>query len=52
VPFAGAPAAMLHAWQSVASPPPHALAQHTPSTQNPDVHWFVALHVAPFGCFA
>src|SRR5207249_4336521 len=27
--------------------PVHALLQHTPSTQNPEVHWFAAPHVAP-----
>ena len=27
-----------HAWQSVAAPPPHALAQQTPSTQKPEAH--------------
>ena len=32
------PAATEHAWQSLGLPPPHALAQHTPSTQNPEEH--------------
>lgn len=31
--------------------PLHAASQQTPSTQNPDVHWFVAPHVLPFGSF-
>jgi hypothetical protein len=36
VPSADPPAASEQAWQSPGSPPPHALAQHTPSTQKPD----------------
>jgi hypothetical protein len=28
------PRATLHAWQSVVTPPPHAVSQQTPSTQN------------------
>ena len=35
VPFWAAPAPTLQAWQSVVSPPPQALLQHTPSTQSP-----------------
>ena len=35
VPFTAAPAATLHAWQSVVIPPPQAEMQHTPSAQNP-----------------
>ena len=33
VPSLLAPAAMLHAWQSLGSPPPQAALQHTPSAQ-------------------
>jgi hypothetical protein len=29
-------AAPRHDWQSVVTPPPHAVSQHTPSTQNAD----------------
>ena len=47
VPSAVAPAATLHAWQSV-EPPPHAALQHTPSTQKPDKHDAAALHALPF----
>jgi hypothetical protein len=38
VPFDGAPAAVLHAWQLVVRPPSHAVAQHTLSTQKVDAH--------------
>lgn len=39
----------LHAWQSFGAPPPHALLQHTPSTQSPLEHWAPVLQVWPFG---
>jgi hypothetical protein len=42
-----AEAPTLHAWQSVVSPLPHALLQQTPSTQKPELHQLVALHVWP-----
>jgi hypothetical protein len=32
--------------------PLQALLQHTPSTQNPDAHWHVLLHDAPFARLA
>ena len=35
VPSTAAPAATLHAWQSLGSPPPHAVSQQTPSVQKP-----------------
>ena len=38
VPSLEAPAATEHAWQSPVAPPPHAVAQHTPSTQKPLPH--------------
>ena len=44
VPFTAAPAATLHARQSFGSPPPHALSQQTPSTQNPSGHWLPVVH--------
>jgi hypothetical protein len=31
--------------------PPHAVLQHTPSTQLPLPHWLEAEHVAPLVCF-
>jgi hypothetical protein len=47
VPLLGAPAAVLHAWQSVVTPPPHAELQQMLSTQLPEVHWVPAVHAAP-----
>jgi len=49
VPFALAPAAALHAWQSVATLPPHAALQQTPSTQNPLAQLPPVVHAVPFG---
>jgi hypothetical protein len=46
-PSVAAPAATLHAWQSLV-PPPHAVLQHTPSAQNPETHCAPALHALPF----
>lgn len=46
VPFVGAPAAMLHAWQSGAEPP-HALSQQTESTQWPEEHCAPEVHAPP-----
>jgi hypothetical protein len=34
----------VHAWQR----PSHAWSQHTPSLQNPLMHWLAAVHAAPF----
>jgi hypothetical protein len=39
----------LHAWQSVVTPPPHALLQHTPSTQLPFTHSVLCEHPCPSG---
>jgi hypothetical protein len=36
-------AGRLHAWQV----PAHALLQHTPSMQNPLLHWVAAVHASP-----
>jgi hypothetical protein len=47
VPSAALPVAMLHAWQSFATPPPQAVLQQTPSTQNPVPHWFAPWQAAP-----
>ena len=46
VPFAAAPAALLHAWQSLVTPPPQALLQQYPSTQNPLGQLLLDVHVA------
>jgi hypothetical protein len=51
VPFAAAPAATLHAWQSLATPPPHAALQQTPSTQKPEAHSAPATHGSPLALF-
>jgi hypothetical protein len=48
VPFTAAPAATLHAWQSVATPPPQSLSQQTPSTQYPLTHSEAEVQFAPF----
>ena len=48
VPSTAAPAATLHAWQSLV-PPPHALAQQTPSVQKPLTHSAAAVQAAPLG---
>jgi hypothetical protein len=48
VPFTAAPAATLHAWQSVVTPPPQALSQQTPSTQYPLTHSDAEVQLAPF----
>ena len=37
----------LHAWQSVGLLPPHAVPQQTLSSQMPDLHSLVPLHVEP-----
>jgi hypothetical protein len=37
----------LHDWQSVVSPPPQDVEQHTPSTQLPPTHSFAAPHCVP-----
>jgi hypothetical protein len=47
VPFAAAPAAMLQAWQSFATPPPHAVLQQTPSAQKPLTQSEFIAHVPP-----
>jgi hypothetical protein len=47
VPFTAAPAATLHAWQSVVTPPPQALSQQTPSTQYPLTHSEAKMQFAP-----
>lgn len=47
VPFAGPPAAMLHAWQSVVLPPPQAVLQQRASTQNVEVQSAPSVQVAP-----
>ena len=46
VPLADAPAAMLQAWQSLV-PPPQAVLQQTPSTQNPDPHCEFIVQAVP-----
>ena len=47
VPSTAPPAAIEHARQSVV-PPPHALAQHTPSVQNPLEQSALLAQAAPF----
>jgi hypothetical protein len=47
VPSAVAPAATLHASQSPALPPPQAVSQQTPSTQNPLRHSMLAPQAVP-----
>jgi hypothetical protein len=47
VPLAAAPAAVLQARQSTA-PAPHALLQHTLSTQKPLWHWLLLEQADPF----
>jgi len=42
-----APAAVLHAWQSLGSPPPQAVSQQTPSTQAPLEHWVASVQTRP-----
>jgi len=45
----------LPAELQTAQPPVHAVLQHTPSTQLPEVHWFPAVHAVPsvrFGAHA
>jgi hypothetical protein len=37
----------LHVTQSVVTPPPHAPAQHTVSTQKPDWHMVLRVHAPP-----
>src|SRR5262245_38603971 len=37
-----------HDWQSKSVPPPHAVSQHLPSTQNPVEHCELVLHAWPF----
>jgi hypothetical protein len=49
VPFTAAPAATLHAWQSVVTPPPQSLSQQTPSTQCPLRHCEAEAHALPLG---
>jgi hypothetical protein len=44
VPSLVAPAATEQAWQSFGSPPPHALAQQTRSTQSPEAHSVPVVH--------
>jgi hypothetical protein len=46
VPSVAAPAATLHAWQSLL-PPPHALSQQTPSVQKPEAHRSSVAHAVP-----
>src|SRR5690606_32431492 len=48
VPSTAAPAATVQAWQSVVLPPPHAVLQHTPSTQKPLWQSLAPVHAAPF----
>jgi hypothetical protein len=48
VPFVAAPFATLQAWQSLVELPPHALLQHTPSTQKPLMQSVAATHAVPF----
>jgi hypothetical protein len=38
---------VLHAWQSLGLVPPHAVLQHTPSTQYPLEHSWLAPQVVP-----
>jgi hypothetical protein len=52
VPLVGAPPAVLQAWQSLGSPPPHAVSQQVPSTQWPLEHWPDAVHAPPLLVFA
>ena len=47
VPSLAAPAATLHAWQSLVTPPPQAVSQHTPSTQKPLPHCVPLVHDCP-----
>lgn len=49
VPSAGAPAATLHAWQSVRLPCPHCESQQTPSTQKFETHSLSSEHVVAMG---
>jgi hypothetical protein len=49
VPFVAPPAAREQAWQSFGSPPPQALAQQTPSAQNPLVQSAFPVHATPIG---
>ncbi len=48
VPLVGAPAATLQTSQSLISPPPHAVSQHTPSTQKPLAYCGLPVHATPF----
>lgn len=48
VPFVAAPELALQAWQSVVSPPPHAVLQQYPSTQKLLRHSAEAAHNCPF----
>ena len=47
VPVTAAPAAVLHAWQSLVLEPPQVLLQHTPSAQKPDAQSVPVVHVPP-----
>ena len=47
VPLCAAPAAVLHACQSVTSPPPQSVLQQTPSTQMPVGHSLAFWHASP-----
>ncbi len=47
VPFTAAPAVVLQAWQSVVTPPPQAVLQHTPSAQKPLAHSSCVVQVVP-----
>src|SRR5262245_44326325 len=49
VPFAPAPAAALHAWQSPATLPPQAVSQQTPSTQKVLAQLAPVVPAVPFG---
>jgi hypothetical protein len=49
VPFDSPVSAFEHAWQSVVEPPPHALAQQNPSTQNPLAQSPGTVHALPTG---
>ena len=45
--LAALPSALLHAWQSLGSPPPQAASQHSPSAQNPDSQSAAVVQTVP-----
>ena len=46
-PFVAAPLIVLQAWQSVVTPPPQAVSQHTPSAQKPLPQSGAEVHAPP-----